>query len=214
MFFKPFPLRIQRKNIILLHFVILYMKSLCVKIPEFLTIKKKKNYCFCSGPVTTNLSWIWSYEGNFSLKTKTGFSSYLFPSPNTEFLKKVIGLVPAYKSISSKSFVYEEIGEEIYCLSLSGLFYFHSDLFHCNGIYHVDKTDHGSENWKIFPVNLKQHLYMLLWHQHNTLKPQHLKRFIFWALTQPHSLCLWHSQFAACWWSNLIHSGSVIRMSV
>lgn len=86
--------------------------------------------------------------------------------------------------------------------------------FPASGIYHVDKRDHGSENWKIFPVNLKQHLYKLLWHQHNTLKPQQLKRFISWALLQPHSLCFWHSQFAGCWWSNLPHSASIIRMSM
>lgn len=48
------------------------------------------------------------------------------------------------------------------CPSESGLLYLQSDLFPCSGIYHVDKRDHGSENGKIFPVNLKQHLYKLL----------------------------------------------------
>lgn len=129
-----------------------------------------------------------------------------------EFLKKHNSFRSCfYNYISSKLFVYEKIGEEKYWPSQSGL---QSDLFHCNGIYHVDKIDHGSENWKIFPVNLKEHLYMLLWHQHNTLKPQHLRRFIFSALMQPHSLFFWHTQFAGCWWSNLIHSGSIIRMSM
>lgn len=146
---------------------------------------------------------------------KREFSSYLFPSPNTEFLRKVIALGPAYKTLLVPSCLNMRKWEEnIPCPSESGLLYLQSDLFPCSGIYHVDKRDHGSENGKIFPVNLKQHLYKLLWHQHNTLKPQQLKRFISWALLQPHSLCFWHSQFAGCWWSNLPHSGSVIRMSM
>lgn len=77
-----------------------------------------------------------------------------------EFLKKHNSFRSCfYNYISSKLFVYEKIGEEKYWPSQSGL---QSDLFHCNGIYHVDKIDHGSENWKIFPVNLKEHLYTLL----------------------------------------------------